>query len=93
LIINFDFDTMPPRIDAAIVKALSLDPSSTIANHGSSGFATTSKITSNIDDQERIFFVKTGKGSDSQIMFTGRVFHHPLQIPFSLQQPKERRHT
>lgn len=62
---------MKPTLDPNIIKALSLDPASTtIANHGSSGFATTLKITTTQDGEERLYFVKTG-GKDSEIMFTG----------------------
>jgi len=63
---------MSPKLDSAIIKALSLDAASTtIASHGGSGFASTSKITSTIDGKERLFFVKTATGPDSAIMFTG----------------------
>jgi len=63
---------MAPKIDPAILKALSLEASTTtIANHGGSGFATTLKITSTVDGKEKLFFVKTGKGRDSEIMFAG----------------------
>lgn len=63
---------MPPELDSAIVKALALDISSTkITSHGGGGFASTSKITSTIDGKENHFFVKTGRGPDSAIMFTG----------------------
>lgn len=63
---------MSPNLDSAIIKALSLNAASTtIASHGGSGFASTSKITSSIDGKEKIFFVKTGRGPASDIMFTG----------------------
>jgi len=63
---------MALKIDPAILKALSLEASTTtIANHGVSGFATTLKITSTVDGKEKLFFVKTGTGRDSEIMFAG----------------------
>lgn len=63
---------MAPEIDSTILKALSLDASTTtITSHGGSGFATTSKITSIVDGRERLYFVKTGRGKNSEIMFTG----------------------
>jgi protein-ribulosamine 3-kinase len=73
---------MVPKLDPAIVKALSLDAASTtIASHGRSGFVSTFKVTStDSDGQEKLFFVKTGKGKDSEIMFTG--------MPSSLTSPK-----
>jgi len=70
---------MTPKIDSAILKALNLDAATTtIANHGGSGFATTLKITSSVDGKEKLFFVKMGKGKDSEIMFAGSF------SPFSL---------
>lgn len=63
---------MAPKLDPEIIKALSLDPSkSTISSHGGSGFASTSKIKSSVDGIEKLFFVKTGHGKESEIMFTG----------------------
>ncbi|KAF4637512.1 hypothetical protein G7Y89_g555 [Cudoniella acicularis] len=67
---------MPPKIDEAILSALSLDAAAaTITSHGGSGFASTFKITSQGNDgKEKLYFVKTGKGKDSEVMFTGRSF-------------------
>ena len=66
---------MAPKLDPAITKALCLDaPSTTIASHGGSGFASTFKITSTVDGKEKLFFIKTGKGKDSEIMFAGIPF-------------------
>jgi hypothetical protein len=63
---------MSPNIDPAILKALSLDAVKTkISSHGGSGFSSTSKLTSLVDGKEKSFFVKTGKGEESEIMFTG----------------------
>ncbi|KAH8674677.1 Fructosamine/Ketosamine-3-kinase [Tricladium varicosporioides] len=64
---------MPPKVDPAILSALSLDATtSTITSHGGSGFASTFKITSKgNDDIEKLFFVKTRKGKESELMFTG----------------------
>jgi len=64
---------MAPKIDPAILRALSLDAAATtIASHGGSGFASTFKITSKgSDGEEKLFFVKQGKGRESEIMFAG----------------------
>jgi hypothetical protein len=64
---------MAPTIDPAILQALSLDAATTtIASHGGSGFASTFKITSKGNDGgEKLFFVKQGKGRESDIMFSG----------------------
>lgn len=63
---------MSPNIDPAILEALSLDAAKTkISSHGGSGFSSTSKLTSLVDGKEKSFFVKTGKGEESKIMFTG----------------------
>ncbi|TGO35379.1 hypothetical protein BHYA_0160g00120 [Botrytis hyacinthi] len=62
---------MSSKVDPAILKALSLDPSSaTISKHGGSGFAKTFKISGTVDGMQKLFFVKTG-GRDSEEMFTG----------------------
>jgi protein-ribulosamine 3-kinase len=66
---------MAPKIDSAILRALSLDAANTtIASHGGSGFASTFKITGKgSDGQEKMFFVKQGKGKESEIMFAGKL--------------------
>lgn len=67
---------MGPKLDPAILTALSLDAATTsIASHGGSGFASTFKLTSTgSDGEERHFFVKQGKGRDSEVMFAGKTF-------------------
>lgn len=64
---------MSPKIDPAIIKALSLDVSTTtIASYGGSGFASTFKIASKTEDgEEKLYFVKMGKGRASEVMFAG----------------------
>jgi hypothetical protein len=63
---------MAPSVDSAILEALSLDPAATkIGSHGGSGFASTFKISSTTDGKEKNYFVKTGSGSDSELMFKG----------------------
>jgi protein-ribulosamine 3-kinase len=63
---------MAPELDRAILKALSLEASNTtLAAHGGSGFAFTGKVTSTVDGSEKLFFVKTGKGTESEVMFAG----------------------
>jgi protein-ribulosamine 3-kinase len=77
---------MAPKIDAEIIKGLSLDASTTtIASHGGGGFASTSKITGMVDGREKLFFVKTGKGSGGDIMFTGIL----ILLSSSFHQPKK----
>lgn len=61
------------QLDTAILQALNLSPSqTTAATHGSSGFSTTAKITTNLPDgTPKTFFLKTGAGPDAEIMFAG----------------------
>lgn len=74
---------MAPKIDPAILAALSLDAATTtITLHGGSGFASTFKLTSKVDGKDKLFFIKQGKGKASEIMFTG---NHNLIL---LLQPK-----
>ncbi|KAE8449684.1 hypothetical protein EG329_007459 [Mollisiaceae sp. DMI_Dod_QoI] len=74
---------MAPKIDSAILKALSLDATTTsIASHGGSGFASTFKLSSkDTNGKEKLYFVKTGKGKDSEVMFAGTPL--PFHCPFS----------
>lgn len=63
---------MAPKLDPAIIKALSLDPALTsITSHGASGFSTISKITTKVDGKEKLYFVKTGSGKNAEVMFAG----------------------
>lgn len=58
-----------PSIDASILRALSLDASSTkIASHGGSGFASTFRITTS---NHASIFVKISPGSAAATMFEG----------------------
>lgn len=62
------------KVDPAIVKLLSLDPEKTSVSSagGGSTFASTSKIVSQGDDgSEKAYFMKTGTGKESEIMFAG----------------------
>jgi protein-ribulosamine 3-kinase len=64
---------MAPNVDPAILEALGLDPDATkIASHGGSSFASTFKLSSEANGQITNYFVKTGTGSDSEIMFNGK---------------------
>ncbi|KAI0181951.1 fructosamine kinase [Hypoxylon sp. FL1284] len=64
--------TMAAKIDPAILDALGLDPkASKISSHGGSGFASTFKLSSVVDGKEKNYFVKSGTGSDSELMFKG----------------------
>lgn len=75
---------MAPNVDPAILEALGLDPAATqIASHGGSGFASTFKISSQVDGQDRNYFVKTGSGSDSELMFRGMYVRPTEKPPFS----------
>lgn len=61
------------KIDPAILRALSLSPSNTtLASHGGSGFTTTGKLVTTLPDgSKKLFFLKTGAGRDSEVMFAG----------------------
>ncbi len=64
--------TMAPKVDPAIVDALSLDPAtSKIAVHGASGFSSTFKLSAKRDGVDVTYFVKTGTGADANVMFRG----------------------
>lgn len=64
-------------VDPAILSTLNLPPSTraTLTPHGGSGFASSYKLTVTTDKDEgeisRRYFVKTGTGPSSQIMFRG----------------------
>ncbi len=64
---------MSPPVDPAILRALSLDPSSTkIASHGGSGFASTFRLTTiTSSNLPRSIFVKTSPDPDAALMFEG----------------------
>lgn len=63
---------MASTVDPAIIEALGLDPDqSQISSHGGSGFASTFKISTVVDDKPVSYFVKTGSGSDAEVMFRG----------------------
>lgn len=70
-----------PGVDPAIVEALGLDPEKTkMASHGGSGFSSTFKISSVVNGKEKNFFVKTGTGKDTDIMFTGLSAPEPTHL-------------
>jgi protein-ribulosamine 3-kinase len=57
------------------IQALELDASSTtLVAHGGSGFVFTSKLTGRVDGIEKQYFVKTGMGKESELIFAGN-FH------------------
>lgn len=64
---------MAPNVDSAIVKALSLDLSTTsLTSHGGSNFSSTYKLTSKTEQgDERGYFIKTAKEKDAEVMFAG----------------------
>ncbi len=62
------------KLDPAILRGLSLDESLTsVAKHGrGSGFAATAKISTELKDgSQKHFFLKTGRGKESETMFKG----------------------
>ena len=61
------------KLDPAVLRALSLSPEkTTIKSHGGSGFATTAKISTPLQDgKEKHFFMKTGRNKEAEIMFKG----------------------
>ena len=61
------------KLDPAIIRALSLDPSQvTVASHGGSGFTTTAKISTTLrDGAEQHFFMKTSNSKGAGVMFKG----------------------
>jgi hypothetical protein len=67
------------KLDPAVVKLLDLDPEHThvsSAGGGGCSSASTSKITAKLEDgQEKLFFMKTGHGSDAKVMFEGLMRH------------------
>jgi len=66
-------------VDPAIISALGLDAEHTkIASHGSSGFASSFKISSVANGQPVNYFVKTGSGSAAEVMFRGE-WHFTVQ--------------
>lgn len=68
---------MAPKIDSAILEALSLCPETTsITSHGGSGFSSSFKVTTTTSDEsgnerEKLYFVKIGKGEGAKMMFAG----------------------
>ncbi|KAK3948658.1 Fructosamine/Ketosamine-3-kinase, partial [Pseudoneurospora amorphoporcata] len=76
-------------VDPAILRALGLDPSSdsmsaSITSHGGSGFSSTYKlrVITKEKEKEKVYFVKTGIGSDAANMFLGE--HHSLNAIHSV---------
>ncbi|KAF2731020.1 Ketosamine-3-kinase [Polyplosphaeria fusca] len=63
------------KLDPAVVKLLKLDPDNTsVASAGGGGMssASTSKITAKLSDgTEKMFFMKTGRGKEAEVMFEG----------------------
>ncbi|KAF7196932.1 Ketosamine-3-kinase [Pseudocercospora fuligena] len=63
------------KLDSAIVSLLGVDPNNaTVSSAGGGGMssASTSKITAKLEDgTTKQFFMKSGKGKDAEIMFTG----------------------
>jgi protein-ribulosamine 3-kinase len=64
---------MAPKLDPAIIKTLSLDVAVTsISSHSASGFSSTAKLTTQVDGEEKVYFVKSGDGKNAEIMFAGK---------------------
>jgi protein-ribulosamine 3-kinase len=66
------------KLDPAVAEILSLDPSqASISSAGGGGCssASTDKITAKTKDgAERHFFMKSGSGSDAEVMFKGKTW-------------------
>lgn len=75
-------------VDPALTEALGLDPSTAkMSSYGGSGFASTFKLTGTRDGSAATFFVKTGSGPDSEVMFRGKPTYTPhLGIPTHTHQ-------
>lgn len=75
---------MAQNVDSGILSALGLDPADTkIVSHGGSGFSSTFKLSSTKDGQTVNYFVKTGAGKESEIMFKGQFkLHRPQDLWF-----------
>ena len=64
------------KLDPAVIELLNLDPDQTTISSGSGGCSSASsfKIVSKLSDgSEKRFFMKSGKGKESQVMFEGMV--------------------
>lgn len=75
------------KLDPAVVKLLDLDPDSTSISSGSGGCssASSSKITSRLSDgSEKLFFMKSGKGKEAQMMFEGIILKSMLSWSLDL---------
>lgn len=63
------------KMDSAVAKLLQLDPATTsVSSHGGGGMssAKTAKISTRLPDgSKKLYFLKTGKGKDAEIMFHG----------------------
>jgi protein-ribulosamine 3-kinase len=63
------------KVDEAVIQILSLDPERTSAQSAGGGgcsSASTTKIVSKLEDgTEKQFFMKSGTGKESEIMFEG----------------------
>jgi protein-ribulosamine 3-kinase len=63
------------KLDPAVIELLNLDADhTTVSSAGGGGCssASTSKITSKLGDgTEKLFFMKTGRGENAEIMFKG----------------------
>jgi hypothetical protein len=65
---------MGPQVDPAIIQALGLDPDQAkMVSHGGGGFSSTFKVSGIVDGETKTFFVKTGSGKNSDIMFQGLI--------------------
>ena len=61
------------KLDAAVIRALSVDPAeTTIQSHSGSGFTSTVKISTTLkNDTKQYFFMKTSQRKGSEVMFKG----------------------
>lgn len=63
------------EIDPAVAKLLQLDPATTtVSSHGAGGMsaASTAKISTTLaDGKQKMYFMKTAKGKEAEVMFRG----------------------
>lgn len=82
------------KLDPAVIELLKLDPDNTTvssAGGGGCSSASTSKITSKLSDgTEKLFFMKTGRGKDANIMFEGMYSSNLIGRPLIIRPRRAR---
>jgi protein-ribulosamine 3-kinase len=73
---------MNVNLDPAIAEAVGLDPTvTTLARHGGSGFTSTFRLSSVVDGEEKVYFVKTGTDPSAALMFQGKMIGSRISFP------------